>query len=147
MTKTTGRKPRSEPERRQFDERAERKAEPAEETSIEGAIQRGPRQPITSLSVFAAHLTWFFLGPMTLLLLLMGIVEAGTGWATVLDVVYFAILAAIVGARWFDQRSGQSTTSTGEPSTWEDFRRWAVVFPLVAVAAWIGANLIGNHIL
>ena len=147
MTKATGRRPPSAPERRQLDERAERNAESSEANPREGAPRRGEGRAITSLSVFAAHLTWFFIGPLALLLLLLRIVEAGTGWATVLDFVYFAMLAVIEGARWVDQRSGQSTTSTGEPSTWEDFRRWAVVFPLVALAAWIGANLIGNHIL
>jgi len=147
MTKTNSRRPSSKPERQQLEKQVERKADSSAVNRQDGNRQREQEQPITSLGVITAHLTWAFLGPMALLILLIGIVEAGTGWATVLDVVYLAVLAVVVIARWIDQQSGQSTTSTGEASTWQDFRRWAVVFPLVAAAAWIAANVIGNYVL
>jgi hypothetical protein len=100
---------------------------------------------ITSFGVLIAHVTWYFVGPLALLMTLFNIVNAGTGWATVLDAVFFVLVGLTVWCRWFDQRSGQATNSYGEPSTWEDCRRYMLWLPVVAGVAWIVANLIGNH--
>ena len=100
---------------------------------------------VTSMPILLAHATWYLIGPLFLLITLLCIVRAGTGWATVLDVLFFVGVAAMFVARWADQRSGQGTTMSGEPSTWEDFRRYAIRLPLVAIALWIVANMLGNH--
>lgn len=100
---------------------------------------------ITSFRVLFAHVTWFFAGPLALLLTFFSIVNAGTGWATVLDAVFFVLVGLSVWCRWFDQRSGQSTTCDGEPSTIADCRRYMLWMPVVAGVAWIVANVIGNH--
>ena len=98
---------------------------------------------ITSFGVMFAHVAWFFVGPLALLLTLFSIVNAGTGWATVLDAVFFVLVGLIVWCRWFDQRSGQATTCYGEASTWADCRRYMLWMPVVAGVAWIVANVIG----
>ena len=60
--------------------------------------------------------------------------------------VFFVVVAAMVFGRWVEQRSGQGVTMSGELSTWEDFRRYAIlVLPLLAIALWIVANVLGNH--
>jgi hypothetical protein len=100
---------------------------------------------ITSLGVMIAHVAWFFIGPLALLLTLYSIVNAGTGWATVLDAVFFVLVGLTVWCRWFDQRSGQATNCYGEPATWVDCRRYMLWLPVVAGIAWIIANVIGNH--
>jgi hypothetical protein len=100
---------------------------------------------ITSLGVLFAHVTWFFVGPMALFLTLLCIVNVGTGWATVLDAMFFVLVGLTVWCRWFDQRSGQATNSYGESSTWADCRRYILWVPVVAGVAWIVANVIGNH--
>ena len=107
-----------------------------------------PQRPVTvtSIAILCAHLLWFFLGPMILLVLLWGIVAAGSGWVTVLDVVFIALVVVMIGCRWIEQRSGQATTDTGEPSTWDDFHRYVMIMPWLAAAAWGAANLFGNHI-
>ena len=92
-----------------------------------------------------AHVAWIFVGPFILLLLLINIVRLGTGWLTALDAAYFVVVAAMILCRWIDQRSGQAITTTGEPSTWADFRRYALLLPPLAIGAWILANAIGNH--
>jgi hypothetical protein len=124
-------------------------ANTAEQTQPKNADTAAPTPKaapvITSFGVLFAHITWFFVGPLALLLILFSIVNAGTGWATVLDVMFFVIVGLMVGCRWYDQRSGQSTLSHGEPSTWADCWKYMLWMPLVAVAAWIVANLIGNH--
>ncbi|MHB8970662.1 MAG: hypothetical protein ACYC3X_13180 [Pirellulaceae bacterium] len=103
------------------------------------------RVPITSVTVLAIHVAWMLIGPFILLLLLVNIVRLGTGWLTTLDVTYFIVVTGMVLCRWIDQRSGQAAKSTGEPSTWADFRRYALLLPPLAIGAWILANAIGNH--
>lgn len=102
---------------------------------------------VTKVTPLAARMVWFFFGPMVLMFTLWGIVSEGTGWLTVLDAVYLAIVVAMVGARWIEQRSGQAMTATGQRATWADFRRYATVLVPVAVGAWIAANAVGNHLL
>ena len=103
------------------------------------------KKAVTSFGVLIAHVIWFFLGPLTLMLLLLGIINVGGGWASALDAVFFVVIALMILGRWIDQRSGQGTTGYGEPSTWDDFRRYAIGAPILGVAAWIVANVIGNH--
>jgi len=99
--------------------------------------------PVTSIRILAIHLIWFFLGPIALLVLLFSIMNAGTGWLTARDIGFYGVLALIVFARWADQKSGQSVTSEGKPSTWDDFRHFALTLPAYAVVAWIVAKMIG----
>jgi hypothetical protein len=102
-------------------------------------------KPITNVFVLGAHLTWFILGPMALLVILYGIGQSGSGWATALDALYFAFAFGVLFARWIDQKSGQGLNAEGKPSTWADFRRYVYTFVPLAVVLWIAANVIGNH--
>jgi len=99
----------------------------------------------TSLGILWVHLLWFIIGPFVLVLLLMSIVETGSGWLTGLDLGLLIVVVLMLCARWIDQRSGQATTASGGPSTWADFQRYALALPVLAGAAWIIANVIGNH--
>jgi hypothetical protein len=101
----------------------------------------------TSLGIVGVHLLWLFIGPFALLLFLMNIARTGSGWLTGLDLGLLIVVILMLCARWIDQRSGQATTVYGEPSTWADFRRYALTLPVLAGVAWIVANVIGNHIL
>lgn len=101
---------------------------------------------ITRFSVLVARVTWFFVGPLALLLLLIGIVNVGSGWATALDVLFFCFVGLMVWCRWVEQRSGQATTVYGEPATPEHFRRYVRTLLPSAAGAWLVANLLGNHI-
>jgi len=102
---------------------------------------------VTSITVLGTHLFWFAIGPLIMLFILWEISTVGSGWTTVLDAVFFSVVVLMVCCRWLDQRSGQGTTGAGERSTWRDFRRYALTLPMLAVPAWIVANLVGNHIL
>ena len=105
----------------------------------------GERVVISSAKVLVAHVTWFIAGPFILFLILINIVRLGSGWLTPRDAAFFVVVAAMLLGRWIDQGSGQGTTTTGEPSTWDDFRRYALLMPPVATGAWILANAMGNH--
>jgi len=100
---------------------------------------------ITGFKGLIVHVTWIFIGPLVLIMVLLGIMNLGQGWATSLDVLFFVFLGIMLACRWIDQRSGQAMTGYGEPATWADFRRYAVRMPIVAVLAWIAANIAANH--
>ena len=102
---------------------------------------------VNSFGVLAIHVAWVFVGPLFLVLLVLNILQGGAGWGTAVDVAFFGVVAGIVLCRWLDQRSGQGTTSTGDPSTWADFRRYVQLFVTLAVGVWIVANVLGNYVL
>lgn len=115
-------------------------------TTIELAGE--PKRPtITTLAGLLARLVWVILGPMALLLLAAGIVTQGSGWLTWLDAAFLIVLGLMMLCRGLDQRSGASTTLTGEPATAEQYRRYVMILPIVGVVVWAGANLVGNHVL
>jgi hypothetical protein len=102
---------------------------------------------VTSVAIMLVHLFWSFVGPIVFALLLSSIVRAGGRWLTAVDSAALLVAALILVARWIDQRSGQATTTSGDPATREDFRRYVLVFPPVAGAAWIAAHLAGSYML
>jgi hypothetical protein len=101
----------------------------------------------TSIGIVGAHLLWMFVGPFALGVLLLIIVRSGSGWLTGPDLGLLIVVVLMLCARWIDQRSGQATTANGEPSTWADFRRYALTLPVLAGSAWVVANVIGSHFL
>jgi hypothetical protein len=102
-------------------------------------------RPVTSVKILLVHLVWLVFGPIALFVALYGIINSGTGWFTILDALFFLVVAMTIVARWADQKSGQGTTADGDPSTWNDFRRYATRLALLSAVAWIAANILGNH--
>jgi hypothetical protein len=102
---------------------------------------------IRSLSVLGARVTWFFLGPAALMLILVGIVSRGDGWLTALDAAFGVVVGLMILGRWVEQRSGAAMTVTGQPATVAQYRRYITRLPPAAVAVWVVANVLGNHIL
>lgn len=99
---------------------------------------------VTSFGIFAAHVFWLLLGPATLTVLLIGIFLAHSGSFTIRDAAVGLVVAGMLVCRWIDQRSGQSTTSTGETATGEDFRRYMLRVPLAALGIWGVVKLLGS---
>lgn len=107
-----------------------------------------PRPPeITSVGVLGARLMWVIVGPLVLLAITYGIVIRGSGWMTALDAAFGLVVILMLLGRWVEQRSGQATNLSGEPARPEQFRRYVLILPMFAVAVWVIANALGNHIL
>ena len=122
----------------------------ATDPSPPGIGSHAPREgdrAITSSGMLAVRITWFAVGPVALFLVSATILGSASGWLTVLDAVFWALVGLMVWCRWVDQRSGVAVNAFGEPATWEDFRRYAVFLSLVALVVWIVVNGLGNHIL
>jgi hypothetical protein len=81
---------------------------------------------------------------MVLVLIGFGILRAGSGWATLLDAAFFAVLGAVVSARWYEFRCGDARTSTGERATRQHLRRYTLGAALLGGLAWVAVNAVGN---
>jgi hypothetical protein len=103
--------------------------------------------PRGRLSVALARLTWFAFGPVALALLAYSIVAAGTGWTTWLDAAFAAVALLMLAARWYELRSGEGQDGFGNPATTADFPKYAGWAISLALAAWLAANVLGNHVL
>ena len=102
---------------------------------------------IRSFAVFGARVTWVLAGPLALVLITYGIVSNGTGWRTGLDAVFGIVVGLMLLGRWVEHRTGAATALTGEPATPEQFKRYMTLLPPLAVAVWLIANVVGNHVL
>jgi hypothetical protein len=115
--------------------------------SIAGAFIMAPSQLSNSLLVLISRIFWMAVGPVTLALLAFTIINKGGGWFTPTDFVFLAVLAVLLLARWIEFLGGDPHTSTGEPATPDDLRRYVLYAIILGLGAWIVANLIGNHLL
>ena len=91
------------------------------------------------------RLFWMVIGPGLLAITAMHIYLNGTGWHTVADYVYFAILVLMILGRWLEYLGGVPLNSFGEPSTPRDFRQYIVLLTIAGIAIWVVANAFGNH--
>jgi hypothetical protein len=95
-------------------------------------------------SAFFGRVLWLFFGPMFLVLLTFGIVRDWSGWVTGLDVAFFVIVGVMLLGRWLEFRGGRPETVTGEPATPAHLQRYLLLVPLIGLAVWVTANLLGR---
>ena len=82
---------------------------------------------------------------MVLAMLTYAILSNGSGWFTPADFAFLMLLAGLPFARWLDYHLGGPLTSTGEPATPADLRRYVVGTVLLGVCVWVTANVLGNY--
>jgi hypothetical protein len=99
----------------------------------------------TSFPAFAGRLCWMIVGPFALGVCAISIAGRRDGWLSLIDVIYFVVLAGMLVGRWTEFRSGAPLTAIGEPAMPDDLRRYAVALGLIGLGAWVVANLIGNR--
>jgi hypothetical protein len=71
----------------------------------------------------------------------------GTGWRTGADIAFLATLGAMILGRCMEHLGGKPETSTGEPSTPADLRRYIILTVVGGLALWIVANEFANYVL
>ena len=91
---------------------------------------------------------WIMFGPMLLAATaLMIVFTPGTGWRTAADITYLATLVGMILGRCVEHLGGKPETSTGEPSTPADLRRYILLTLVGGLTLWLVANLIANYVL
>jgi hypothetical protein len=100
----------------------------------------------SSVLVLLGRAFWIMFGPM-LLTATAFLILTKPGWRTGADITFLATLAGMILGRWLEHQGGNPETSTGEPSTPADLRRF-ILFTLVGgLALWLIANLFANYVL
>ncbi len=97
------------------------------------------------MPVIVSRIFWMMVGPMTLSLLAIGIIDIGTSWLTPVDFAFLLVLALLFLARWVEFRGGNPRTAEGKPAAPGDFRRYVLTGLPLGLGVWVIANLIGNH--
>jgi hypothetical protein len=69
------------------------------------------------------------------------------GWRTGADITYLVVLAGMILGRWLEHLGGAPQTSTGEPSTPADLRRYTLLTLVGGLALWLAANLFANYVI
>jgi hypothetical protein len=86
---------------------------------------------------------WMFLGNAALVLVALMIVRAGRAFS-VLDGVYWLVVVLSLAARYTDIHYFKGTNVEGNPSTPDDWRRYAWILLPLAGAAWLAVHLLGR---
>lgn len=85
---------------------------------------------------------WMAVGNVALLTLAGFILSQGR--FSLLDGGYWAVVAALVGARYADIVRFRGQTADGTPATVTHLRRYALGLLAVAVGLWIAAHVLGR---
>jgi hypothetical protein len=103
-------------------------------------------EPTTTGPALVGRIIWMMVGPITLALLALQIVQQRHGWLTPTSIGYILVLGVTLLGRCLEVRSGSPTTVTGEPLTKDHLRRYALAAGTIGVAIWFVANLVGDQI-
>ena len=76
---------------------------------------------LSSTPALFGRLAWMIVGPFALAVIALSIAERRDGWASPLDLLYFAVLGGMLLGRWLEFRHSQPLTAMGEPATVADF--------------------------
>jgi|GEM_PF-4121640 len=86
------------------------------------------------------RLYWFAIGPMLLIMMLLGVINDEPERRVGYSLAYLVALALMPLSRWLDFRSGQALTGKGEPATWDHFRNYAIGSVAIGIAVLLVVN-------
>lgn len=81
------------------------------------------------------RLYWFAIGPMLMILMLLGVINDEPERRIGYSIAYLVALAGLPISRWLEMRSGKAVTAAGQPATWAHFRKYALVTLAVGLVA------------
>ena len=110
-------------------------------TDTVSSSRRTPPEPPTAIDApgCLVRLLWIALGPILLLFLATRIYTSRS--FSLLDLAYWATVAAILGARHLDIHRFHGATTSGEPATPEHLRRYTYGVAGVALVIWMLVNM------
>lgn len=104
-----------------------------------------PQQYQSIFSIFAKAY-WTLLGNSILFISAAFIVQHKGSALHTADLVFWANLAAMLGARYLDIKFWSGTTAAGRPATVRHWRRYAAVLLAVAAVAWVVLHIINMRL-
>jgi hypothetical protein len=100
-----------------------------------------------SVLFLLTRLFWVGIGPIFLVLLVIGIFQDDSPWLTATDVAYFVVLVLLPCVRWLELRLGHAKTAEGAPANSKDLWKYTAGTLAIGLAGWIVAKLVGNYLL
>jgi hypothetical protein len=90
-------------------------------------------------------LAWFAAAPLALLMLGALLVRDGRGIGSTESIAYLAVVALGVALRYLDIFRYGGATVQGTPASRDDWHRYRVRFPAIALAGWLAALWLGEQ--
>lgn len=90
------------------------------------------------------RLVWLVAAPLTLLMLGAVVARNGSGAWSAESISYWAVVVVAVAVRYLDIFRYRGETMDGAPASREDWRRYRVRFPVLALAGWSAALFMGE---
>lgn len=90
------------------------------------------------------RLFWMIFGNLILAICAVKITHADGRSTPVADIVFWATVVALIGARRIDIYRFSGLTATGKPATPSDWKRYSIILVVVAAAAWGVSHLVGG---
>jgi hypothetical protein len=85
------------------------------------------------------RVVWLTAAPLSLLLLGVLIARKGNGALSAESIAYWVIVMVALGVRYLDIVRFRGETIDGAPASQQDWRRYRVRLPAVALVAWAAA--------
>lgn len=110
-------------------------------------MARNPKEQIPaqveyqSLAGCLPRLVWMGVGNIGLIVAALAISKSA-GW-TVADLLFWLVVAGLIGTRYVDIVRCQGMTADGQPATLAHFRRYAIVLLVIALVLWTAARALG----
>lgn len=95
----------------------------------------------TTLAQVIARLFWMFIGPATLALLAIILIDKGVGWFAPQSIAFLVVVVAVAIARWIDPLD----LDTDKPAAPGQVPRHMVISLIVGSAVWAVANWLGTY--
>ncbi|HEV2671421.1 MAG TPA: hypothetical protein VGU74_10025, partial [Gemmatimonadales bacterium] len=105
-----------------------------------GAVHQVSPSPESRPAGCLLRIFWMGLGNLALLMMTMLIIQRRA--YSLIDAVYWVIVAALIAARYVDITRFHGLTASAEPATRRDFGRYGVGLVVAAAAVWISAHLL-----
>ena len=86
------------------------------------------------------RLYWFAIGPLLLILMLLGLLNDEAGRRIGYNAAYLIALAGLPLSRWLEWRSGRAETADGTPFTWVQYRQYAILSVAIGLSVWLAVN-------
>jgi hypothetical protein len=92
------------------------------------------------LRLLVERVYWFAIGPLFLVLMLLGLLNDEEGRRVGYNIAYLLGLAGLPLSRWLEWRSGRAETADGHPATIAQIRQYAIFSVIIGLAVLVAVN-------